>query len=165
MRLVIFGAGGHGKTVADVASQLGYDEIINLDDVLEDKPLSSFVNYIREDTWFISAFGNNALRMKCISDVRNSGGKVATLVHPSSYVSPTASVGEGTVVLPKAIINTGVVVKEGCIINLGSIVDHGTIIEDGVHLCCGAIVKAENRIAAYTKVEAGEVIEARTFPL
>lgn len=163
MRLVIFGGGGHGKTVADIAEQLGYGEIVNLDDAFEDRPLSSFVNYIDEDTWFIPAFGNNELRMKCISDVREHGGKVATLVHPSAYVSPKASVGEGTVVLPKAVVNTGVEVKDGCIVNLGSIVDHGTVIEDGVHLCCGAIVKAENRIAALSKIEAGEVVEARTF--
>jgi len=68
-------------------------------------------------------------------------------------------------VLPKAIINTGVVVNTGCIINCGAIIDHGCVIENGVHICLGAIVKAENRIPKCMKVEAGTVIENRTYPV
>ena len=86
-------------------------------------------------------------------------------MHSTAYVSPTASVEKGVVVLPKAVINTDVTVKRGCIINLGAIVDHGCVIEQGCHICLGAIVKGENRIAALSKIEAGEVVQLRQYPV
>ncbi|MCQ2517107.1 MAG: hypothetical protein MJ094_09675 [Saccharofermentans sp.] len=163
MRLVILGAGGYGRTVADVAEQLGYSEIVVLDDSIENMSLSSYVDYIDDNTCFIPAFGNNRFRFKWISDIKVAGGKLATLIHLSSYVSPKATVCEGVVILPKAVINTDVTIKDGCIINIGAMVDHGTVIEEGCHICCGAIVKGENVIPACTKVEAGAVIEARSI--
>lgn len=157
-RIVILGAGGFGRTIADVANQLGYSTIV-LDDANPVHPLSSFQSYINSSTSFIPAFGNNSFRLEWINRIEESGGQLATLIHPTAYVSLTATINPGTVVLPHAIINTDVVVGRGCIINLGAIVDHECILEEGVHICLGAIVKGENRIEKYSKVEAGEVVE------
>lgn len=57
------------------------------------------------------------------------------------------------------------IIHRGCVINLGAIIDHGCIIEEGCHICLGAIVKGENRIKRLTKIEAGEVIQARKWPV
>ena len=160
-KLVILGAGGYGRTVADVSEQLGYSTIV-LDDSDPVHPLSSFRFHINPTTSFIPAFGNNAFRMEWINRIEESGGKVATLIHPTAYVSPTATIKPGTVILPHAIVNTDVIVGKGCIINLGAIVDHGCILEEGVHICIGAIVKGENRIEKCSKIEAGEVVERGT---
>lgn len=157
-RLVILGAGGYGRTVADIAQQLDYSTIV-LDDADSGHPLSSFQSYINFSTSFIPAFGNNAFRMEWINKIEESGGKLVTLIHPTAYVSPTTIISPGTVILPHAIVNTDVVVGKGCIINLGAIVDHGCILEEGVHICLGAIVKGENRIEKCSKIEAGEVLE------
>lgn len=160
-RLVILGAGGYGRTIADVANQLGYS-IIVLDDADSAHPLSTFQSYINTSTSFIPAFGNNEFRMEWINRIEESGGQLATLVHSTAYVSPTAVINSGTVILPHATINTDVVAGRGCIINLGAIVDHGCILGEGVHICLGAIVKGENRIERLSKIEAGEVVERGT---
>lgn len=170
MKLLIIGAGGYGKTVADVAKQLGcFEKIAFLDDGKSGSGLlgrcEEYAMFCDENTVVYPAFGNNDLRMEWMEVLIEEGVTVPTLVHPSAYVSPTAELGEGTVVLPKAVINTGVTVGAGCIINIGALIDHDTVIEDGVHLAPGAIVKAENRIAALTKIESGEVIENRQYPL
>ena len=157
-RLVILGAGGYGHTVADVAHQLGYSTIV-LDDVDTAHPLSSFSSYIDEHTSLIPAFGNKKFRMEWINRIEENGGELATLIHPSAYVSPTATIKSGTVILSHAIVNTDVVINRGCIINLGAIVDHGCILEEGVHVAPGAIVKGENLIEKYSKIESGEVLE------
>lgn len=157
-RLVILGAGGYGRTVADVAHQLGYTTIV-LDDADPAHPLTTFSSYIDENTSFIPAFGNNAFRLEWINRIEESRGQLVTLIHPTAYVSPTATINQGTVILPHAIVNTNVVVGKGCIINLGAIVDHGCVLEEGVHICISAIVKGENRIEKCSKIEAGEVVE------
>lgn len=163
-KLIILGSGGYGHTVSDVAEQLGYN-ILFLDDSLPDHPLSSFVNFLGEGVEFIPAFGNNAFRVEWINRIEENGGQLATLIHPTAYISPAATINPGTVILPHAIINTDVVVGKGCIINLGAIVDHGCILEEGVHICLGAIVKGENRIERLRKIEAGEVVERGQYPL
>ena len=163
-RLIILGAGGYGRTVADVAEQLGYSTIV-LDDADPTHPLSTFQSYINPTTSFIPAFGNNPFRLEWCDRIAQAGGQLVTLIHSTAYVSPTATISPGTVVLPHAIVNTDVVINRGCIINLGAIVDHGCILEEGVHICLGAIVKGENRIERLSKIEAGEVVERGQYPL
>lgn len=160
-RIVILGSRGYGRTVYDVAEQLGYS-ITVLDDCDREHPLGSFSLYIKNDVEFIPAFGNNEFRLGCLERIEKAGGKPATLIHPSAYISPRAHVSEGCVILPGVIINTGTRIGKGCIINLGATVDHDVIIEDSVHLCIRCIIKGENRISRCEKIEAGEIIERAT---
>ena len=168
-RLIILGAGGFGRTVADMAQQLGvYGEIRHLDDKAAENvvgPLRGYGEHVGDDTEFIVALGNNELRKSLIYSILESGGKIATLIHPKAYVSPRATIGSGCIVLPMAVVNTEVSVGMGCIVNCGAIIDHGCAIEECCHISPGAIVKAENRIAALSKIESGEVIANRTFPV
>lgn len=157
-KLVILGSGDYGHTVADVAEQLGY-KVVFLDDAIPDHPLASFTDYITSDIYFIPAFGNNAFRLEWLTRLESAGAQIATLIHPTAYVSPTASIASGTVILPHAIVNTDVVISRGCILNLGVVIDHGCMIEKGCHICRGAIVKGENYLPRCIKIEAGEVVE------
>ena len=170
MRLIILGAGGYGKTVYDVALQSEkYDDILFLDDNSTDSKVAGecadFEKYISEDTEIYPAFGNNKGRLDWINKLLEMGANVPTIIHPTSYISPTVSLGVGTVVLPMAVVNTDTKVKRGVIVNCSAVIDHGCIIGDGVHVCLGAIVKAENKIPDCMKIEAGEVIENRKYPL
>lgn len=169
-KLLILGAGGYGKTVADVASQLGcYEKIAFLDDSRTGENIlgicEDYIRFIDADTDVYPAFGYHSYRMKWLNIFLEKGIPVPTLIHPRAYVSPTAKIGAGSVVLPMAVVNTGVTVEEGCIINIGAIVDHDCVIEAGAHLAPGAIVKAENRIKAGSKIESDIIIQNREYPL
>lgn len=163
--LIILGSGGYGRTVCDIGEQLEYHILAALDDANPCNPLESFAKYISPSAYFIPAFGNNEFRLQWCEQIEQAGGQLATLIHPTAYISPKANIEPGTVILPKAVINTGTTVGKGCIINIGALVDHDCIIEDGVHICLGAIVKGENRIKVCTKIEAGEIVERGQYPL
>ena len=170
MRLIILGAGGYGRTIADVAEQTGrFDEISFLDDNSTAPDVigkcAEYERFRDEQTTFYPAFGNNEGRLAWLCRLQEAGCAIQTIVHPTAYVSPTTRIEAGTVILPHAIVNTGCEVKAGCIVNCGAIVDHGCVLEEGVHICVGAIVKAENRIPRCIKIEAGEVVQNRAYPL
>ena len=168
MRLIIIGAGGYGQTVADIARQSGlFDQVLFLDDHVPAEDVlgkcEDFLMLNEKETMFYPAFGNNRLRLEWLDRLEANGCRVPVLIHDTAYVSLRTEIGEGTVVLPKAVVNTDCVVNRGCIVNSGAIIDHGCVLEEGVHVCLGAIVKAENQIPACSKIEAGQVIENRTY--
>ena len=170
MRLVILGAGGYGRTVEDVAAQTGaYEAILFLDDNSQAANVagrcSEYAAFADEQTAFYPAIGNNEVRLGWLEKLAESGCCVADIVHPTAYISPTVRMAQGVAVLPHAIVNTGCTLEGGCIVNCGAIVDHGCVLEAGAHVSPGAIVKAENRIPRCMKVESGEVIQNRTYPL
>lgn len=168
MKLIILGVGGYGQTVADIAEQSEeYEKIYFLDDSpIADNVIGKCDDYAKyKDSAIYPAFGDNSLRLAWIGELLTEGFIVPSIIHKSAYISPKSTIGSGTVILPHSVINTNCQIGKGCIINCNSTIDHGCVIEDGVHICLGAIVKAENRIAKYTKIEAGEVVQSRTFPV
>lgn len=186
MRLVIIGAGGHGQSVREAAATLqkyfnaeGNENIIFLDDRYREVTskeqkygtavykiagmCNEYLKYIDQDTEFYPAFGDNKRRLEWEEKIVQARGKLATIIHPTAYIAKSVVIKSGTVVFPNAIINTGCTIGSACIINAGAIVDHGCILEDGCHINSGAIVMAENYVSKYTKVDSGEVIEARKW--
>ena len=170
MRLIIIGSGGYGRVIAEIAEQTEkYNEICFLDDNSVDKRVigkcEEWSNYIDADTEYYVAFGANELRLKFINNLIDKGAIVASLIHKSSYVSPSAKIDVGTAVLPKAVVNTNCVLNKGVIVNCGAIIDHDCIIGEGAHICINTVIKAENSIPPCTKVDAGVVIENRQYPI
>jgi len=167
-RLIILGAGKYGREIEDIAIQTKrFTDIHFLDDASSFEKVvgkcADFHQYINDGTVFYVAFGNNEMRASWIEALKDHGAGLTSIVHPTAYISPTASIGAAVAVLPQAIINSYSVVRDGCIINSGAIVDHDCVIDQCAHICVGAIVKADNHIPGQMKVEAGAVIERETF--
>lgn len=168
MKLIILGSGGYGRVVADVAMQIGrYDSVRFLDDNdTRDDILgkcADYANFADGDTEFYPAFGNNEMRMKWITELIEKDIPVPTIIHPTAYISPTVTIGMGTVILPKAAINSHTTVGRGVLINMGALIDHNCTLDDGCHICLGAMIKADNHIPPMLKIEAGEVVQNRTY--
>lgn len=168
MRLVILGSGGYGRVIADVAAQLEkYEEILFLDDNSMAADVvgkcEEYCSYVDEETEIYPAFGRNDLRMAWMKRLQDAGSKLPILIHQTAYVSPTAEIAEGTVILPNAVVNSYTRVGKGCIINAGALIDHNCVLGAGGHICLGAVIKADNVLPANIKIEAGAVIENRTY--
>lgn len=165
-RLLILGAGGHGNVVREVALSMKkegnavYETIDFLDDYASEA--IGKINQLEEikekyDEVFCG-IGNNTVRKELISQAERIGCTIATLIHPTAYLSPSAVIEPGTVVEPKAIVNARSAIQKGGIISVGAIVDHDVVIEPFVHVNAGAICKAGSRIERGRKLEAGEVV-------
>lgn len=160
-KLLIIGAGGHGRVVAEIAADLGYKEIAFADDQ-SSIAIAKISDVEQLKAQYQDAFvgiGNNKLRGELIFRLQGYGYTIPALVHPTAYVSRTAEIEMGTVVEPKAIVNAHTHVGRGGIISVGAIVDHDVRIEDFCHVNAGAIVKAGAKVESYRKLEAGEVVK------
>ena len=125
MKLIILGAGGHGKVVADIAQQINkYEEIFFLDDLLQGNSIlgkcKEYTKFKDDDIEMYPAFGNNRTRIEWEEKLETYGIKLAKIVHPLAYISPLATIEDGCVVMPYVIINTNVKIAKGCIINCGA---------------------------------------------
>ena len=158
--LLIIGAGGHGRVASEVAEACGY-KVSFLDDQ-SGKGVVGTLSDIEEvkdlfDEFFVG-IGNNSKRQSLQEELEQKDLHVATLAHPTAYVSPTATVDAGTIIEPKAIVNTNSMIRKGCIISVGAIVDHDAVIGAYAHVNAGAICKGGAKVEPYTRLEAGEVI-------
>lgn len=158
--LVILGAGGHGRVVKETAEAMGcFDKIDFLDDNSDVAigKCTDFEQYMAEYANAFVGFGNNELRSKWIADVVSAGFKLPTLIHPTAYVSPSASIEEGSIVVAKAAVNSHVVISKGSIISLGALVDHDCHIGECAHINVGSVIKAGTKVERCKKVDAGVV--------
>lgn len=159
-RLVIIGASGHGKVIADIAVKSGYKDIVFLDDNENVKECVGFpvigkvLDAKNMEDEKIVAIGNAEIREKIQSQLSN----LVTLIHPSAVVSRRVKIGEGTVIMAGAVINSDVVIGKGCIINTGASVDHDCKLEDFVHVSVGAHVAGTVSIGKKTWVGAGATV-------
>lgn len=164
-RLVIAGAVGYSKVVAEIASKNGYKEIVFLDDNelikhCMDYPvigkLTRKLDYQEFD--FFVAIGNPTTREKIQNMFIENGAHIATLIHPNAVVSDTAIIGIGTVVMAGAIISSDSKIGRGCIIDTGSSVDHDDVIDDFVHVSVGSHLAGTVCVGKRTWIGAGTIV-------
>lgn len=89
---------------------------------------------------------NPETRIKLFCRVKEAGGKLATIIASTAYVSKYAEVGEGTVVLHQAFVNAGAKVGNNVILNTFSNVEHDAIIGDNSHVSTGAMVNGDCKV-------------------
>lgn len=156
--LLIIGAGGHGQVVAECAEACGYEKIDFLDDNNPDAVggIEELEEIATNYDSVIVSIGNNEIRRDLMRRVQIINAPLISLIHPRAFVSPTAEVGIGSIVLPGAVVHTNANIGIGCIISIGSLIDHDAVVEDFSHINTGAIVEAGKRAGG--KVEAGQVI-------
>ncbi len=145
--LLILGASGHGRVVADIAARLDcYPRLAFLDDdpartsalgfpVLG--PSAWMSRYLGDYDLFV-AVGDNRVRQTLQEHAEALGARLATLVHPQAVLGTQVSLGPGTVVMAGAVINCGSTLGRGCIVNTSASLDHDNLLEDFVHISPGA---------------------------
>ena len=156
--IYIYGASGHGLVVADVAKSCGYEDIVFLDDD-NSKGFLTFDD-IKENRDYHIAFGigNNQIREKLYKKVKENGFFTPILIHPSSIISPSARIEEGTVVMPNVVVNAKAYIGKCVILNSSCVVEHESIIGDFVHISPKVAIAGNVRIGDFTHIGIGSSV-------
>ena len=167
--LLILGAGGLGQVVAESAQMSGrYTKIAFLDDnPSEDKnrlytiigKVSDAKQFVGEYIYAIPAFGNNEKRYEVMEKLREYGYRIPRIIHHTAHISPTAAIGEGTIIRPMVGISRDVEIGECCLINMGAMIDHRCKIGRCTHIPMNAVVRGETTIPPMSSFPAGMIIE------
>src|SRR5688500_128309 len=145
MRILIVGAGGHAKVVADIVRLQGHEIVGFLDDderligrtisgisVLD--CIAAYQQYPSDK--LIIVIGNNRVRHKLptqiFSDIVDE--QWFTAIHPRSTIADSVTIDAGTVVMAGAVINVDTVIQQHVIVNTGATIDHDSIVQNYAHI-------------------------------
>ncbi len=141
-KVVIIGASGHGRVIADIVMKSG-DQVLGFLDDDRELPkqiagipvLGVVADYEKyEDAYFVIGIGSAKIREK-IAGFLKQRVLWYTAIHPAAILSVLdVEIGEGTVVMANAVINAGAKTGRHCIVNTGAIVEHDCVLEDFVHI-------------------------------
>lgn len=152
-RIVIIGASGHAKVVADAATLSGHYDVVGLiapagstgfaklTVVGDDAALPTLIESLKLDG-LIVAIGDNHARSRVAEALRR---KVPTLahvivIHPKAIVAADVELGEGTFIAAGAIVAPGSRIGRHAIFNTGAQIDHDCRLGDFASVAPGAIL-------------------------
>lgn len=157
-KLILVGGGGHCKSVLEAAESAGYSIIgvLDMPDEVGKEILSTRVIGTDDDipayvdkAEFVITVGfikDPSVRIKLYNKIKEAGGKLATIIASTAYVSKYADIGEGSVVLHQAFVNAGAKVGRNVILNTASNIEHDAVIGDHCHISTGTMVNGECKI-------------------
>ena len=139
--MYLYGASGHGKVIKDILESQGRTVEGFVDDnpsitELSDLKVKHSIQGVDE---VLVSIGVNQTRKRVVEKLNCKFSEAA--IHTKSVVSPTVTIGEGSVVMAGVVINADAKIGRHCIINTGATVDHECVVDDyahiapGVHLC------------------------------
>ena len=157
--IVVVGAGGHAKVAAEAVIAGGKYRIAGFIDPEKKGDVLPGIPVIGGDDMLyelyacaggiknaVLAVGDNALRQKIAEKIGEIGFQFPPIIHPNAFISPSAKIGMGAVVMQGAIIGSFAHIGDFAIINTGSIVEHDNIIGGFSHIAPGCSLAGSVKI-------------------
>ncbi|MEM6392618.1 MAG: acetyltransferase [Planctomycetota bacterium] len=143
--LVVYGAGGHGRVVAEAAAAAGVSVVGFVDDrppveMLERDLIVEADQAEVLASPMIVGVGDNATRRRLSEEAADREAGFDRVVHPQACVSESAVVAENTFVGPLAAVHTEARVERGVIVNSGAVVEHDVVLGAYTHVAPGAVL-------------------------
>lgn len=157
-KIFIYGAGGHGLVVAEIAALVGYEKIIFIDDG-DNSHLGFDVIKYENSVPMALGIGSNTARNSSYYKALEFGFQVKTLIHPTAIISPSTSIEMGSVVMAGVIMNAKAKVGKGVILNTGAIIEHENSIGDFAHISPGVALAGNVYVGEHTHVGIGSCVK------
>lgn len=162
--LLILGAGGLGRAVAEIAKMSGnfaryafLDDRLGSDFALD--ALEHLNKYTADFSHCIAAFGNNSLREFYTTKIKRLGFQLPIIIHPSALISPSVQIAPGCIIRENVAVSHEVIVEESCLLNMGCLIDHNCHIGAFSNIPMGAVVCNAAQIPPQSNFKPQEVIE------
>jgi sugar O-acyltransferase (sialic acid O-acetyltransferase NeuD family) len=173
-RILVWGAGGHGKVVGDLVRACGHHlvgfcgrtkpehngQADGRAVIATDSDLIERVQAAAElpggARFVVPAVGSNNARLDMIRALADRC--VPALVHPSATVSASATIGVGSVVFAGAVVNADASIGNGVIVNTNAVVEHDCVLGHGAHVSPGGVLAGGVIVGELAWVGAGAVV-------
>ena len=166
MRIVVIGAGGHGKVVLDAIFAAGSHVVAGIVDDnhqlagmrLFDLPIVNSIEELNDVEGCIIAIGDNMIRREKYDLYLQAGYAPVTVIHPSAVISPWAEIGKGTVVMANAVINPDASIGDNAVLYTSCTIDHECRISDHAYISPGCNVCGQANVRTGAMLGAGAVV-------
>lgn len=170
-KIILIGGGGHCKScidtieaekkyqiygILDIKEKIGENicgyKIIGTDEEIE--------VYAKRGYYFLITIGqihSAKIRVKLFNRIKEVKGKAATVISPSAYVSRTAKIGEGTIILNQVLVNSSAKIGSNCIINSKALIEHDAVIGNHCHISTGAKINGGVEIGEESFIGSGAI--------
>ena len=126
----LFGSDGSPVAKAELVG-LHFDGSVRQQDFLtKSLMVLDSSSYLPSDVHFLIAIGNAQARRKVWTNLRSRGARFAKLVHPTSWVAPSARLGEGSIICPFAFVGILADVGRNVILTEHASIGHDAIVGD-----------------------------------
>ncbi len=159
--MYFIGASGHAKVVIETWLACGG----SVEGIFDDDPaVTQLFNYpvghdysladFKKSKTFIS-IGSNASRKKLAERI---SGNYESIIHPGAIVSPSSTLGKGSILMAASVLNASVLVAQHVIINTSASVDHDCRLSDYVHVAPNAVLCGGVAVGEGSLVGAGATV-------
>jgi sugar O-acyltransferase (sialic acid O-acetyltransferase NeuD family) len=168
--LLIVGAGGHGKVVADTAEITGqWDKIVFADVLYPELSVAGYWPIVIDSKQlltdkadfsdFVVAIGDNATRYKLQLELTTAGLNPVNIIHPNAIISRYVEMGKGCVIFAGAVINVDTTIGDACIINTAATIDHDCTLGDSVHISPGVNLAGQVKVDDFSWIGIGASVK------
>jgi sugar O-acyltransferase (sialic acid O-acetyltransferase NeuD family) len=170
-QIILYGAGGHAKTVLEMAQAIGAFRIAG---IIDDNPILTGTSVLgipvlgtRELLPQLTAQGLHlaangvggiidiGVRVRIFELLAASGFAFPILRHPRASVEPSARIADGVQVFANAYVGSEAILRERCMVNTGAVVSHDCEIGAYTHIAPGALLAGHVQVGERTLVGMG----------
>lgn len=164
-RLIVFGFGGHARSVADLALACGYEDLLFIEasaepgeNFLKCRIVRSPDGAVGYSSHAFAASGDSQTRRVQCNDIVKLGWELVTLVSPTATLGVGSTIEPGSFVGHHAHVGPMAQIGRGCIVNTGAVVEHEAVVGDYAHISVNSTVAGRSSVGSHTTVGAGAVI-------
>lgn len=170
--IVLIGGGGHCISCIDVIRSSNMLEIVGILDTSDkvgttllgikvigtDDDIPYLVSKYKNFLITIGQIKSSEKRIRIYNAIKKNNGNLPVVISPKAYISPSAFIDEGTIVMHNSFINAKAVIGKNCIINTGALIEHEVTIGDFCHISTQAVVNGQVLVGKNSFIGSNSVI-------
>jgi len=171
--IILIGGGGHCHSVIDVIELEGKYRILGIIDKAEligerilgykfigsDQDLPSLRHEVDYAFIAIGQIKTSLPRINMFTLISRLDYQVPKIISPRAYVSKSAQISEGTIVMHDSLVNANAIIGKNCIINTKALIEHDSIIGDNSHISTSSVVNGNTNIGKNCFIGSNSIIK------